>query len=276
MRLGQLVFAALFVAPLGAQAEEPRAVSDIAACVQRNLPAPDNIRAVRIVARDRLGAKRVTVARIYSRQTDDGLRQLLVRLVEPEEVRGTALLMLQRDGENEIYLSSDEFTEVRQIKGVTRAVALFGSDFSYEDFEYLQGFTRPSESNRLEDTVVGDRPVYVVETRPRDAANSAYRLIVAFVDKETCVALRTEFYEPGSGLRKVLTVDRDQIFKRGSGWMAHIAMLRDIRDYTSTQLFVDSREQATLPAKMFTVEALQRGEGPGAAGQRGEPRRGGP
>jgi hypothetical protein len=276
MRLGHLVIAALFVAPLGAQAEEPRAVSDIAACVQRNLPTPGSIRAVRIVARDRLGAKQVTVAKFYSRQTDDGLRQLLVRLLEPEDVRGTALLMLQRDGENEIYLSSNEFAEVRQIKGVARAVALFGSDFSYEDFQYLQGFTRPSESKRLEDTVLGDRPVYVLETRPLDTANSAYRSIVAFVDKETCVALRMEFYEPASGLRKVLTVDNAQIFKRGSVWMAHIAMLRDIRDYTTTQVFIDSREQATLPAEMFTVEALQQGEGPGTAGPGGEPRRGAP
>jgi hypothetical protein len=85
-----------------------------------------------------------------------------------------------------------------------------------------------------------------------------------------------EFYEPASGLRKVLTVDRAQIFKRGSGWVAHIAMLRDIRDYTTTQLFVDSRDQKTLPAEMFTVEALQRGEDPDTAEPGGEPRRAAP
>jgi hypothetical protein len=100
--------------------------------------------------------------------------------------------------------------------------------------------------------------VYVIETRPADAAHSAYERIVSFVDKEKCVALRVEFYEAGDRLRKELIVNPNQVLKRGSVWIAHMAVIRDIRQFTTTQFLVDStRHEEDLPDSIFTVEALQ-------------------
>ena len=106
----------------------------------------------------------------------------MVEFVNPEDLRGAKLLMLEGADESEIYFKSGEFSKVKRIGGVARAASLFESDFSYEDFQHLQGFSSPGKSKRIEDAMVGDRPAYVVQTRPAEAANSAYESIVTAVD----------------------------------------------------------------------------------------------
>lgn len=223
--------------------------------MQRNVAEPSSVRAVRISSRDRAGTDRVTLIRIFGRRTEEGHRQLLVRFVEPEDVAGSAFLMLERDGPNEMYFRSSEIPKAKRIAGAGRALALLGTDFSYEDFEHLMAFRRPEESKRLEDEVIRERPVYVVEARPTEG--SAYERIVTYVDKETCVALRMELYEAGRGLRKRLMVNPNAVRKLGDIWVPQLALMEDELNFTSTVFMVDSSQQDTsLTAADFTPEAL--------------------
>jgi hypothetical protein len=258
MKAWGLALSALLISTPVSLADEPQTLDDVTSCVERSIPSPDGIRAVRIVSRDRAGSERVTVARVYHRRADDGLRQVLLRVVEPQELKGTSFLILERSGENEIYFKSTEFPEVKRIRTSGKSARLFGSDFSYEDFEYWQALPAPGKSNRMEDATIGERAVYVVETRPAEASKSTYERILTFVDKKTCIPLRMEFYEPGGRLRKELIVNPHQILKRGSVWIAHMAAIRDIREFTTTQFLVDSSEhESALPAAMFSVEGLK-------------------
>lgn len=257
MRFVRLALASLLLLPAAAAAEQQQKLRNISACARRNIPEPDSIRAMRVIARDRLGAKRVTVVRLYGRWTKAGRRQQLAEFIEPAELRGSKLLILEGTDQSEIYFRSAELGRVKRISGGGRASALFESDFSYEDYEYLEGLRSSGKSKRVEDAVIGTRPVYVLETRPAEASNSAYELIVAFVDQKTCVPLRIEFYETGRRLRKELTVDPAEILQRGPAWIPHSVLLRDIRDYTTTLILVDRSEQKALPPEMFSVEAFQ-------------------
>jgi hypothetical protein len=254
MKPAPVLLATLLLSPAVGSAEQADTSAEITACVERNLPEPDCIRAVRITARDRLGAEQVTVVKMFGRRTEKGARQLLVRFLQPEDVRGTAFLILERDGENEMYFQSPEFEAPKRISGTARASTLFGTDYSYEDFEHLQGFHRPGSSRRLDDDSIGNRSVYVVESRSDD---SAYERILTFVDKETCVALRMEMYEPGGRLRKELDVNPDFVRRKGPIWIANMALMHDLRDATTTQLLVDSTEQdVDLPEGMFSLAGL--------------------
>jgi hypothetical protein len=251
MKINSVLLASLLLSPAFASAEEAEVSADITACAERNVPEPDSIRAVRITARDRLGAEQVTVVKMYGRRTEEGSRQLLVRFLEPEDVRGTSFLVLERDGENEMYFMSPDLGEPKRIAGTQRASTLFGTDYSYEDFEHLQAFKRPGSSRRLEDDEIGNRPVYVVESRSVD---SDYERILTFVDKETCVALRMEMYEQGGRLRKELDVNPDFVRRKGAIWIANMALMHDLRDATTTQLLVDSTEQdVEFPEGLFSI-----------------------
>jgi hypothetical protein len=253
-RIALSLLAGLLIAPL-TRAAEPGAGDDVTACVEHNLPGPDSIRAVRFTSRDRTGAKTVTVVKMYGRRTEAGYRRLFVRFLEPKDVRGTGLLFLENPGGTEVYLASTELDSPRKITGSGRASNLFGTDFSYEDFARLEGIDLRDKIRRQPDEEIDGRPVYVVESRPTD---SSYERIVSFVDQESCLPLRMRFYEPGGQLRKELTTEPRSNLKHGPVWVAHTALMRDLRDSTTTHLLVDSHEQdVLLPDGVFSVKALQ-------------------
>jgi hypothetical protein len=255
-RVPLLLVTLLMCAPAG-YAQEAETSGDVAACMERNVPEPDSIRAVRITARDRLGSEQVTVVKMYGHRTEDGFRRLLVRFLEPEDVRGSSFLIIEREGENELYFKSTELETPKRITGGLRSSTLFGTDYSFEDFEHLQAFRRPETSRRLEDSTIGNRPVWVIESRPAEPGDSAYARILSFVDKNTCVALRMEMYEPGGLLRKELDVNPDFVRRSGSIWIANMTLMHDLRDSTTTQLLVDSTEQdVDFPEGMFSRAGL--------------------
>jgi hypothetical protein len=233
-----LAWLMLFAATAVAQ-DEP----ELTACMMRNIPEPDSIRAVRISAKDRAGNERETVVRVYSRRGEDGLRQVRVEFREPEEMRGSSVLLFERSGENEVYLRTSDSEPPRRVKHTDRSLPFLGTDFSYEDFEHLLAFRRPEKIERLADARVDARPVYVLESRPAAGSGSMYEKIVTQVDQKTCVPLRIDLYEHGKGLRKRLVVDPMLLRKKGQTWLPQIALMEDMIRLTSTVLMIDSTEQ---------------------------------
>lgn len=234
-------------------------VSPAAACFER-AAEPDSVRAVRMTARDRSGEKTIVVLRMYGKRSAEGLGQLFLRFEQPEAVKGTSLLVLERrQGDSEIYLSSPELPTARRISGPARADGMFRTDFSSEDLQRLQQGWRPGagEQKQLPDGRVADRAVYVLEARPAD---SAYERIVFSLDQESCLPLLVRFYEPGkSKPRKELTTDPRSNLKHGERWVAHSALMRDLENLTTTHLMVDSHAQdQLLPDDQFSVEGLER------------------
>jgi hypothetical protein len=229
------------------------------ACFERR-PEPDSVRAMRLTAHDATNEKTVLVIRLYGRRNPQGLGQLFLRIEEPESLRGTSLLMLQReDGESDIYLASPEHPTPRAIRGPERTQGMFGTDFSYEDLERVQHGWRPgaAEIVELPPKPVNERPAYGVEVRPRD---SRWERIVFSLDQASCLPLLIRFFEPGRKLpRKELTVDPHSHVKHGELWVLHSAIMRDRETDTTTHMMVDSHAQeALLPDGQFTVEGLAR------------------
>ena len=65
------------------------------------------------------------------------------------------------------------------------------------------------------------------------------------------MALRTELYEQGKGLRKTLMVNPTHLRKKGNVWIPQLAIMEDLLNYTSTVFLVDSTEQGPLPDELF-------------------------
>lgn len=256
MRVASLLLAVLMAVPVAVRAEPAEPVGPVIECLGRNAPDLDTIRALRFVSRDRVGSERVTVVKIYGRRGANDLRQLLVRFIEPGYMRGTLLLIRQTPSGSDMYLKESQTGDVKKVTAGGRSLALFGTDFTYEDFEHLELFDGPAESERLPDATIGGRPAYVLRTPA--AQHSTYAYLETYVDQETCVVLEMRFYGVEDVLRKVLTVNPRQILKRGPRWVAHMAMMRDLRKDTTTLLLVDSTEQDVLLAEeMFSLERLR-------------------
>ena len=262
LALGGLLASRILV-PADANGADTGGVEHIKECSRENIPEPGAVRAIRFVSRDRLGSKRVTRLRLEGKRAADGSRRMLAVVVEPVEMEGAMLLLIERDGNNEIYFKSPDLPEPKLISMSDQSLSMFGTDFSYEDIQNLQRFNRPGVSKRLPDSQVSGRPVWVVETLPEAGSGSAYSSIVTSIDKQTCIALKIEMFGDNHRVRKVLNVDPNQIVKRGPTWIAHHAILKDMRDYTETQMLVDSADvHVQFPEDHFQVGSLRPASAP--------------
>jgi negative regulator of sigma E activity len=112
-----------------------------------------------------------------------------------------------------------------------------------------------SDYRRLADARVDEHPVYVVEVTPRPESDSEYSRLVAYVERERCVPLRTRYWDEKGVEVKELTVPFDavQTFD-GIHWPMKLTM-RNLKLTTFTELTVDLGD-APLEDKEFEVRRL--------------------
>jgi Outer membrane lipoprotein-sorting protein len=239
----------------------PETAREIEDCARATLPRDSSIQTVFLSARDRAGGSRDLRARIYWKRFDDGRSRVLLRVTDPPDMRGAGLLFVEKETRNDTFLYLPALRRVRRVTTRMVSSTLFGTDLSLEDFERLQGLARGPDPTRLPDGVVRDRPVYVLEAELGNGADSAYERIVSYIDRETCVPLRVEYYEPGGRLRKAIEADPAQIVSAGGARVPRHLSATDLRDDTSTEIVVEEIEVgAPVSRHLFSARFLETGQ----------------
>jgi len=251
--LTALIGAALLLAPaLGLAQAAPDPLAEAQACARRNLPSTSLEMRATFTKVDRVGGERVSRAKVIGKKLDDGLQRAVLRFDKPIDVRGTAMLMIENpSGPSDFYVFSPDERRVRRISGRSSG-GLFGTDFSYDDFENWRGFSKRSQAERLPDAVEAGRPVYVLAGTPAAEDGSSYERVVSYIDRETCVVLRIDSYEPGAKLRKIMRADPESVENTGNVSIARAIELEDVLDTTRTRVSIDSiRLDVDLPDRLF-------------------------
>ncbi len=236
---------------------EARSADEVDACIRETRPAETSVLTVSFRSKDRVGAVTEKSATLHWKRFDDDLSRIVLRFRYPSDVRGSAVLLIEaKERAPEMFMCLPALQKVRRVTTHMVSSSMFGTDFSYEDFQRLQGYTVSAAKLRLEDAVVAGRPAFVVERTL--GTDSAYERIVDFVDQETCLPLRTESYERGGRLRKVLTADPAAFELSGSVWVAKSVLMRDLLDETETALLVEKIEIDTrIKKKVFFARDLE-------------------
>jgi outer membrane lipoprotein-sorting protein len=239
--------------------DAPDGVDEITDCIKANQPKLSTEQEVSFRVVDRLGSARVSNAKIYWQKTR-GQTNALVRFTAPSDLRGSALLLIEKGDRSDMFMYLPELRKVRRISDRTVAGSMFGTDFSYEDFERLQGLTEDGDTRRLPDGEVEGRATFVLEGRPARGEDSAYERVVSYVDQEHCVPLRTELYEQSDRPRKVMVAPFEKVSQHDSLWVPRLVQVRDLLDETQTELILDEVEfDKKLPRKLFSERELVAG-----------------
>jgi hypothetical protein len=259
--LGALAFAWVCLAPaLGSTQAAPDPIAEAQACASKNLPERTLELRATFTKVDRVGGERESRAKVIGKKLGDGLQRAVLRFDKPRDVRGTAMLMIENpSGASDFYVYSPDERRTRRISGKSGG-GLFGTDFSYDDFENWRGFGKKSKPERLPDAVEAGRPVYVLAGSPANDETSTYERVVTFIDRETCVVLRIDSYEPGPKLRKVLRSDPASVERAGDLSIAKSLELEDVLDGTRTRVAIDAiRIDVDLPDRLFRQTDLASG-----------------
>lgn len=266
-RLVTLALPILAAAALTARAEpaaepRPQTPEEIDACVRAPLASGSSVQVVTFRSRDRQGNESRFEAKIYWKRFEDGLSRALMRVTDPPDNRGTALLLIQRPDRNDIFMYLPELKRVRRVTTRMVSSSVLGTDFSYEDFQRLQGLARDGRLERLADQTLHGRAVYVLDATPEadPETGSVYGLVRSYVDQESCVPLKVEYFEQGTEPRKVLSARPEDVVLQGGHHLPRKVSMTDRRERTSTELVLHEIELGVpLRKALFNTRELEFG-----------------
>lgn len=250
---------AFAVAPVAAGAAEKTA-AEIQTCVQKNFPTDSMVQTIRMVSVDRMGVERLLEAEMFwQRNPESGLSNVLMIFDNPPELRGASVLVIEKKPQNDMFMFLPELGKTRRITSQMVQGNMMGTDFSYEDFQRLQGLLTSLDSKRLDDASVQERKAWVTESTPPDPS-SEYTRIVSHVDQETCIPLEVALYTKGSAEpAKRMSANPKTVSKEKTGFMPREITMRDLRTETSTTIVIEKLAVGVpIERKRFSAAELER------------------
>lgn len=253
-----IVTAALCVPIAGAEAASKTA-EEIEACVKANLPTDTSVQTITLRTHNRLNEITSAEIKLYWKRLDEDHSNVMMRFEAPLDLRGSALLMLQKEETTDMFMYLPELDRTRRITGRMLEGSMFGTDFTYEQFQRLQGLAEDIAVTRLDDVEVGGENRYVLEYIPKQVPGTRKERVVSYIDPENCVQMRTEFFGGEGDLRKVLEVDSASIVRDSGLWIPRKMTMKDMRDGTETDLNIEKLEIGVeIPRKIFNQSGLSR------------------
>jgi len=249
----------LALAPSAAGAAEKTA-AEIQTCVQRNFPDDTMVQTIRMVSVDRMGVERMLEAEMFwQKNPETALSNVLMTFDNPPELRGASVLVLEKKPQNDMFMFLPELGKTRRITSTMVQGNMMGTDFSYEDFQRLQGLLTSLDSKRLDDATVAGRQAWVTESAPTDPS-SEYTRIVSRVDQETCIPLEVELYTKGSAEpAKRMSTNPQTVSKEKTGFMPREITMRDLRTETATTIVIEKLALGVpIERKRFSAAELER------------------
>jgi hypothetical protein len=234
--------------------------AEIQTCVQRNFPDDSMVQTIKMVSVDRMGVERVLEAEMFwQKDAKTQLSNILMTFDNPPELRGAAVLVLEKKPQNDMFMFLPELGKSRRITSQMVQGNMMGTDFSYEDFQRLQGLLTGLDSKRLPDATVAERAAFVTESTPSDPS-SEYSVVRSWVDQETCVPLQVELFTKQSpDPVKRLTMNPKAFSKEKTGVFPREIAMQDLRTETSTTIVIEKLKVGVpIERKRFSAAELER------------------
>jgi len=257
-----LLLLALHAPVASAESGRPGAdatLAEIERCVADHLPNTAGVIDFRVEAVDRTGVATASRAEMRWRQDASSMMQLVLRVSEPAETAGTALLVVDREADQpEFFVRLPEIEKVRRVRSKRLRGPVLGTDFSYEDLKRLRDPLDRADLEVVGLAAVEDRPAWLLEAVPKPEDRSEYARVLTFVDQALCMPLRIDLYGQDEKLRKSLHAPIAEIREVDGAELPHVFVMEDHRRETHTVVRIeDYQGAADLPAAQFTRRALE-------------------
>lgn len=160
------------------------------------------------------------------------LQKTFLKFTKPADIKGTVFLLWEnRDHSNEQFLYLPAVKRVRRIVAEQKKNRFVNTDFTYEDMQRK----KPEESHH---TLLGSKEYeghtcWILESIP-NAGTSQYQKWISWIDKESLLPLKTEFYSTKEKLTKELYLRK--IEKIDAIWTAMETEMVDYKRQHTTQI----------------------------------------
>lgn len=236
---------------------------EVRACLAANVPERSSAIGVKLDSQHRDGATFEHRGRIYWQASSKAGSDTLLCMSYPAEIHGLAYLIHDSGDGMDVwgYLPKQQRVVQIHASSAARRARIARTAISYEDLRYLPMNFSTSEPEALRRARLDGRRVVVVRLARSAGGTSEYARVVAFVDEQSCVPLKTEFYGSDERMLKVVTADPETIADAGRVRLARSIRVHDLKNEVETRVRVEGIEvDGELPAGLFTTRFLERGK----------------
>lgn len=194
------------------------------------------------------------------RFNEDASSNYLLRMVEPQEVKGISLLIKQFvNGGSQQYLYLPSVGRARPLTGKSKNQKFLGTNFSLADLQREVPAIHAYE--RRDDSLVFGRGCYQVRAVERKDPERPplYLYRDLHIDKETFNLLRVDYFNlDGTHIKQLSLYDYKSPMVRGITKRPHRAVMENLEDGSTTVFSViESRIDEAIGAEIFTPSNVE-------------------
>ena len=205
------------------------------------------------------GAKKARKIRMWSRRNEAGESSMLMRFVEPADVRGTGFLQIEhKGGDDDRRLFLPALRRVQRISASGRGGNFMSSDFTYYDVG------RPKVADWSYTEVEGQevagvkcRGIQGVPASDRVREDTGYGRVTWYVDPERLLVLRAVYRDRDGMDHKVLDVLEVEVIS-GTPFGTRMRMKDVGTGHVSEMRFAGLKTDQGLAESLFTERNLKR------------------
>jgi len=193
----------------------------------------------------------------------DGNQKMLITVQEPEDIRGTAFLIVEHgEADNDQWLYMPALRRVRRVLPNEQSDSFLGSDFSYADLE-TEDLAHHNYRLLGEDSLDGAH-CWIIEARPADdktLREAGYGKRELWIRSDNFVGLQTRFFDKMDKPVKLFrALDVRTVTDTGK-WRAYRLEMKNLNSGHRTIILYESFvvNQGT-PDWIFTRAYLERGK----------------
>lgn len=200
------------------------------------------------------GAKRERVMNMLRINVgNQGDQRYLISFEAPADVRGMGFLVWKyARKEDDRWLYFPALKAVKRVAADDKRSSFVGSDFTYED---ISGRDADEEKHSLlREEKVGDRPTFVVESRPK--APASYSRRVSWIDRDRWLPLKEEYYDGEGKLQR--TFKAEKVEDIGGHWtVTGRSMVNAQTGHRTDVTFTSVRYDLGLAEDLFSERSLR-------------------
>jgi len=222
--------------------------------VSKNVNATDEVATVKMTITEPDGSKKDRELEIRRKGSDDN-QKVLVKLQAPADLKGTALLSVNKGKTSDqwLYLPSSKAT--RRIQSSNKGGNFMGSELNYEDMGASADAKFESKVTGTKDE--GGRKYTLIESTPK--GDSAYGKTIIWVDDKTSLVGKIEYFDKSLKALKVSTFAKYKQYDKV--WRAEKITVTNLQNKRGTILELSGLKlNKGLDDGEFTESALTEGD----------------
>lgn len=206
--------------------------------------------------------KRTRVIERFSMKDEDGNLSTLIRFLQPADVKGSGFLSIEHDKDEESrYLYLPALNKPRRISAGEDSDSFMGSDFTYEDLDEME-FDDYSYNLLGNETINGTNcyKVEIIPTSEKRKKITGYSKMIYYVDQNTFIQNKVEYYDKHGSLFKILTSKEIKLVPGTTNfYRGYILTMENLKTKHKTILtYSNIKIDTDIDKDMFTLRFLER------------------